>query len=225
MDGRPLHVRLSGINDQNFFMRDQETGTWWQQITGVGIAGPLRGHKLRLVAHDEISFARWKREQPGGRVLKPDPRAAPRYAPANWEERMAKVPTVTPVDRDDPLPPRELVLGITIGAAARAYPMSKLATEAPLSDTLGGTAIVIVLDHDRTSVRVFDRALAGRTLEMRAASDSSRHELIDGETGSRWDFRGMAVSGPLAGRRLSKLTAIKDYWFDWKKYHPATAIY
>lgn len=225
VDGRPLHFRLSGINDQNFFMRDRETGSWWQQITGEAMIGPLEGHKLALVPHDEISFATWKREQPTGRVLKPDPRAAPRYAPANWEQRMAKVPTVTPVAPGDPLTPRDLVLGITAGDAAKVYPMSKLAAAAPLSDTLGGVAFVIVLDQDRSSIRVFDRSLDGRTLEMFASPDSAAHELIDGETGSRWNFRGHAVSGPLAGRMLRKLPAIKDYWFDWKKYHPATLIY
>lgn len=225
VDGRPLHFRLSGINDQNFFMRDRETGSWWQQVTGVSMIGPLEGRKLALVPHDEISFATWKQEQPGGRVLKPDPRAAPRYAPANWEQRMANVPTVTPVAPNDPLAARELVLGITIGDVSKAYPVSKLAGMAPLSDTLGSTAIVIVLDQDRSSVRVFDRSIDGRALGMFASPDTASHELIDGETGSRWNFRGHAVSGPLAGRMLRKLHAIKDYWFDWKKHHPETLIY
>jgi len=30
---RALHFYLAGINNQNFLMRDKETGTWWQQIT------------------------------------------------------------------------------------------------------------------------------------------------------------------------------------------------
>jgi len=225
VDGRPLHFRLSGINDQNFFMRDRETGTWWQQVTGRGMLGPLAGRTLDLVVHDEISFATWKREQPDGRVLKPDPRAAHRYAPANWEQRVAKLPTVTPIDAADPLAPRDLVLGLTIGTASRAYPMSKLTVAAPLSDTLAGTAFVIVLDHDRQSIRVFDRTLDGRVLEMESARDTSRSVLIDRETGSRWEFDGRAVLGPLAGRQLKKIPAIKDFWFDWKKYHPGTAIF
>jgi len=225
VEGRPLHFRLSGINDQNFFMRDQETGSWWQQVTGEGMVGPLQGRRLQLVVHDEISFATWKKEHPEGRVLKPDPRAAPNYAPADWEQRIARLPTVTPVDKNDPLAPRDLVLGLAIGGESKAYPMSKLAAAAPLSDSLGGAALVIVLDDDRTSLRVFDRSLDGRTLEMEAAPDTSRPGLIDRETGSRWDFSGKAVGGPLAGRQLKKIPAIKDFWFDWKKYHPGTAIF
>ena len=34
-------------------MRDEETGSYWQQITGTAIAGPLKGRKLTLVPQDE----------------------------------------------------------------------------------------------------------------------------------------------------------------------------
>jgi len=53
-------------------MRDEETGSWWQQVSGKAIHGPLQGHQLKSVFHDEVSFAIWKGEQPDGRVLKPD---------------------------------------------------------------------------------------------------------------------------------------------------------
>ena len=42
MNGRVLHFYLAGINNQNFLMRDKETGTWWQQITGKALYGPLQ---------------------------------------------------------------------------------------------------------------------------------------------------------------------------------------
>jgi hypothetical protein len=33
------------------------------------------------------------------------------------------------------------------------------------------------------------------------------------------------VDGPLAGTALRRVTADKDYWFDWKTYHPGTRVY
>lgn len=225
VDGRRLNFRLSGINNQNFLMHDEETGTWWQQVTGEAILGPLKGRRLNPVVYDEISFTTWKREQPGGRVLRPDEKVAGKYAPANWEERLARMPTVTPTGPDDPLPPRELVIGISVNGESKAYPMSKLQKSAAVLDTLGGVALVIALDDDRQSARVFERAIDGRTLEMFAEQNVSPLQLIDGETGSRWDFSGRAVSGPLAGRQLKKVPAIKDYWFDWRIYNPNTMIY
>ena len=47
--GRELHFRLAGINNQNFLMRDDETGTWWQQVSGKALSGPLKGQVLEGV--------------------------------------------------------------------------------------------------------------------------------------------------------------------------------
>jgi len=58
--GLRLRFHLAGINDQNFLMRDEETGSYWQQITGAAISGPLAGRRLTLVASDELTFATWK---------------------------------------------------------------------------------------------------------------------------------------------------------------------
>jgi hypothetical protein len=48
--------------------------------------------------------------------------------------------------------------------------------------------------------------------------------LIDAATGSEFDFTGTAVSGPLAGRTLSRVPFLEEYWFDWKNYHPNTEV-
>ena len=48
---------------------------------------------------------------------------------------------------------------------------------------------------------------------------------MDAETASEWDFAGRAVAGPLAGQQLEKVHALKEYWFDWKTYNPATGVY
>src|SRR5204862_3680647 len=103
-------------------MRDEETGSWWQQVTGEAILGPLKGHRRKEVQHDELSFGIWKNEKPQGRVLKPDEKiaAAKEYAPANWEERMTRVRVVTPMGTEEPLEPRALVIGITLNNVSKA---------------------------------------------------------------------------------------------------------
>jgi hypothetical protein len=225
IDGRKLSFHLAGINNQNFIMRDEETGSWWQQVSGEAVLGPLKGRKLKQVNHDEISFAAWKREQPGGRVLKPDERVKDKYAPADWEESIGRLPVVTPSAEGDPLAPRELILGIEINGASKAYKFSDLARQAPLLDTLGGVPILIVMDEERRSARVFDRTLDGRALELFLKPETAPLRLVDSETGSEWDFSGKAVAGALAGRSLVKLPSLSDYWFDWKIYHPDTVVY
>lgn len=226
IDGRRLRFRLTGINNQNFLMMDEETGSWWQQVSGEAIHGPLAGRRLDLVFHDEVSFGIWRREHPGGRVLRPDDSAPWKEFSENWEEETARLPVVTPAGAGEPFAPREVVAGVRVGGAAKAYPMTALRRQGPvLVDTVAGVPLVLVLAGDGRSVRAFERTVDGRELQLFARAGSATLRMVDAETGSEWDFSGAAVSGPLQGRRLEKVFILKDYWFDWKTYNPRTLVY
>ncbi len=227
VDGRPLHFHLAGINNQNFIMRDEETGSWWQQVTGEAILGPLKGRRLKEVMHDEVSFGIWKTEKPQGRVLRPVEAivAAGEYAPANWEERMTRVPVVTPTDAGQPLEPRALIIGVHLNNESKAYPLSALQKQSPVIDSVGGIPILILTGQDNRSVRGYERTVDGRKLEFFKQAGEAAPQLVDAETGSEWDFTGRATSGPLSGRQLQKVSLLEDYWFDWRSFHPDTTVY
>jgi hypothetical protein len=225
-DGRVLHFHLAGINNQNFIMRDEETGSWWQQVTGECFLGPLKGRRLKMFDHDELTFATWKSEDARGRVLRPDPKAeaAGNYAPPDWEQRVARMPVATTLtDPNEILNARTLVVGVEAGGASKAYPFGALEKQNPIMDKLGDTPLLVLLGEDGKSVRVFDRRVDGRVLELFLKPNT--HTLLDTRTGSEWDFTGAAVAGELTGKRLGKLRPLKDYWFDWKLYHPDTGVY
>ena len=223
-----MTFHLAGINNQNFIMRDEETGSWWQQVSGEAIHGPLKGKRLTNVYNDELTFAVWKRENRQGRVLKPDERVKRRYMPANWEEFVAKEQVVTPVDPRDKLSPRTLIAGLVVNGKALAYPLPALEKQRLILSAVGSgggvTPIFIVLGDDNKSVRAFERTVDGRTLEFYVKPGTSPVQLTD-ETATTWDFNGKAVSGTLAGKQLKKIFALKDFWFDWKIYHPDTTVY
>ena len=129
VDGRRLRFRLAGINNQNFIMRDEQTGSWWQQVTGRAIAGPLKGKQLTLVPHDEVAFGTWKADHPSGRVLKPDAdrRSArrlriTRLGAAHGEDARRH----HTADSDRRSPPRTLVVGVTVHGRSKAYPLDAL---------------------------------------------------------------------------------------------------
>ena len=208
-------------------MRDEETGSWWQQVTGEAIQGPLKGQRLRPVFHDELTFALWKGEKPDGRVLRPDEeiKRAGKYAPANWEERMARVPVSTSVALDKSLEPRTLVIGLTVNGVSKAYPLDALVKQSLILDDVAGVPIFIVIGNDKKSVRAFERAADGRKLEFFVKPNAASLTLVDAETGTEWDFTGRATSGPLSGKQLKKVAILNDYWFDWKTYHPQTLVY
>ena len=232
MDGTRLTFRLAGINNQNFIMRDDQTGTWWQQVSGMAIHGPLKGRRLQLVPHDQLTFATWKQEQPKGQVLKLDEGIAKddEYEPADWEDRMATRPTPgigTPLTGG--LEPRTLMIGITLdgpgGGKSKAWPHQSVVTSGVWLDELNGVPLLLVTSTDGRSVRAFDRRADGDTLSfVRAGTDAHSGVLLDLETLSEWDFQGRATNGELAGQKLARVELLIDYWFDWAKNNPKTEM-
>ena len=219
-----MTFHLVGINNQNFVMQDEQTGSWWQQVSGEAIRGPLAGTRLTLIATDQLTFATWKHETGGhGRVLRPEARVAARYARADWERRMRSTPTPASLSRDGRLAPRTLVIGIDVGDTSRAYPVDELPARSVVIDDLGGTPIAIVRAPDGRSTRVFDRRVGSRTLEF-VVTERSAFQLTDTATASTWDFSGTAIDGPLKGTRLARLSWLEEYWFDWHAYHPSTDV-
>lgn len=220
VNGQTLKFRLAGINNQNFIMRDEETGSWWQQISGEAIQGKLKGQKLEAIDFDEISYGIWKRENPHGRVLRPE---GGKIEAADWEADVAKMPVRVAARLDETLDPRALVVGVVANGRAKAYPFTAIEKQAPILDLVGATNIIILLGEDGKSVRAFERELDGVLLEFFVRPETK--EIVDAQTASVWDFSGRAVSGELAGKRLVKIAANKDFWFNWKTYNPETQLY
>ncbi len=50
--------------------------------------------------------------------------------------------------------------------------------------------------------------------------------LVDHLTRSRWQgMEGVAVRGPLGGERLERVPSTRAFWFGWRDYHAATAVW
>jgi hypothetical protein len=215
---RTLTFHLAGIHNQNFLMRDEETGSFWQQVSGRCVAGPLQGARLRPVHSDELTLAQFAAEAPDGQVLVGQGEHADDY-PLDWERQIAALPTVVDT-ADSPLPPRALVAGIEVGGQARAYLEETLASSPVLLDELGGTPLLLWSRGGRM-LRAFDRRVDGAALLLAPAGAG----LVDADTGSTWDFRGCATAGPRAGACLTPVPVLWDYWFDWRAYHPDTGVH
>ena len=231
VNGRVLHFYLAGINNQNFLMRDKETGTWWQQITGKAIYGPLQGATLELVLSDELTFGEWRTEFTNGLVLAPVAKYTKEYEP-NWEPEVAKLPVVISFPGTE-LKSRDVVVGLTINGVARAYPWETFAKQSPVVDRVNGTPLLLVLGPDGKSFRVFVSRIDARDAEFflqgedpaETSAEKKPWALVDATTASQWNFQGCATSGPAQGKCLDRIPALKDYWFDWRNYHPDTTVY
>jgi hypothetical protein len=225
--GLRLTFHLAGINNQNFLMRDEETGSYWQQISGLAISGPLKGRQLTLVYSDELTFATWKTEEPQGTVLKDVPKYTSDYEAKDWDVRMKRVPVVIRFPEHG-MKPRDLMLGIQAFGASRAFPYDQVIKEKLVKDHVGGEPVLLVVGPDDQSVRAFrDRipGVDGAPDFYRMTANKPGVFLMDAPTGSEWNFQGCAVSGKAKGVCLEHIAMVKDYWFDWRNYNPKTTIW
>ena len=222
-----LTFHLAGINNQNFLMRDEETGTYWQQISGLAVSGPLKGKRLTLVESDELLFGTWKAEEPQGTVLKDVPAFVHDYAHKDWDVEMKRFRTVINFPEHG-MKGRDLVLGIQASGASRAFLYDQVVKDRVVKDHVGAEPVLLVVAADGQSVRAFrDRipGVPGTPDFYRLAANKPGALLMDASTGGEWNFQGCALSGSAKGTCLDRIPMLKDYWFDWRNYNPNTTIY
>lgn len=119
------------------------------------------------------------------------------------------------------------VLGIALGADAKAYPIKILNWHEIVNDAVGGTAVVVTYCP-----------LCGTGIAFNANVEGSRHTfgvsgllyqsdllMYDHQTESLWSQIGMhAVAGPLTGQRLTPVFLEHTTWAEWRAAHPSTLV-
>ena len=224
--GLRLTFHLAGINNQNFLMRDDQTGTYWQQISGTAVSGPLSGSQLTLVHSDELNFGTWQSEEPQGTVLQDAAHYRSGYARKDWDVRMQRAPTVIDF-REHGLKARDLMLGIQAFGASRAFLYERVIQEKLVKDHVGSEPVLLAVGPDDQSVRAFRDRIpgVGGATDFYRITGKSGVLLIGDSTGSEWNFQGCATSGKAKGLCLEPIPMLKDYWFDWRNYNPKTTVY
>ena len=197
MNGRVLHFYLAGINNQNFLMRDKETGTWWQQINGKAIYGPLKGAALDLVPYDELTFGEWKSEVADGKVFAPVAKYTKEYD-SNWEPEIAKLPVVISFPGTE-LKSRDVVVGLEIDGTSRAYPWDTLVKQSPLIDRVHGKPLLVAIGPDGKSFRAFISRIDGKDAEF----------FLKGETETEDKGNSAVMQGPPAEVKPTSTTDAK----------------
>jgi hypothetical protein len=227
IDGRPLTFFHTNMVNVNMTFADRETGTRWQQETGEAIEGPLKGRRLDIYPFMIATWKEWREQHPKTLVMEPVPGFEQMYEDM-WNAIQARRPgRATPADgtaRADPrLPGYEPIIGLEAGRARRAYPLEVLRKEQVVNDYLDGQPVLLIANPKTDTVTVFSRNLRGRTLSFQTRPQSG--DIVDVETGSRWNAYGECVAGQLRGRRLDALVGRAQFWWSWAAFHAGTDIY
>jgi hypothetical protein len=243
VEGKVTTFGTSGkLYRSNLVMYDRATDSYWPQVTGQAVTGPLTGRTLELVPAQIVSFGDFRAAHPEGKVLSHDTGFDRPYGtnPYPGYDR-TNDPFLFQGDVDPRLAPATRVLGVAVGDEAVAFPYGGLRKAgggrmAAVNEEVGGEPVLVVwkpgtlsaLDEetiensrDVGAVAGFSRQVADRILTFEVRDG----ELVDRETGTTWNVLGKAVEGPLAGQELPGVAALDSFWFDWAAFHPETEIW
>ena len=217
LDDRTLELGNRGIDHGALVMYDRATGSWWSQIVGASVRGPLQGRRLGKLPSLLTTWGRWRALHPSTTVYVDTAAAGAR--PRFSEESFARMT----LGGGGPVRNEDWIVGIEGRQAARAWLVRRLAGPRVVNDAIEDAPLVVLLAGDDVTVRVFSRRLGDRTLTFLLASED---RLQDRETRSLWDATtGRAISGPLAARELTAFVATPALWYAWRAYRPDTSLW
>ncbi len=247
LDGRELTFGVSGKLWKNvLIMYDRQTGSLWSHLMGEAVVGPLTGKRLTMYPAVMLTYAEWKKLHPDTLVLEKGGRglfgsSRDPYEGYYYSSRTGIIPEKY---RDKRLHPKTFIIGLTLpppaagGAkAAKAYPFADLNRAGVVNDTFAGRDLLVAYCEGAKAGVVFDRRMDGKVLTFspepaEGAAGAAKGEggscryMRDGESGSRWlRLTGLAVEGPMKGKRLEPIQSTQAFWFGWKDYYPKSEVY
>lgn len=195
-------------------MLDYQTGSYWWQVAGEAVVGPLTEEKLTVLPSMTTMWGAWRELHPTTLALSRDTGFSRDYSRDPFRTYSEIVNSgrfafpVSEASKDGRLQPANRVLAVKVDQDARAYPVVSLG-HAAIMDTVGDQSIVVFTDPDSRSGSAYEPIAAGRalTFEMREG------EFTDRETDSTWNLAGQAVRGPLQGAQLSPIPSRTSFWF------------
>ena len=128
--------------------------------------------------------------------------------------------------KDDRIPPKEFVVGVTIDGLSKAYPFSALDQTPVVNDVFNRVPLLVTFDSSSATGVVFNPVVDGRRLNFQNFGPPGGFMMMDTETGTMWDpLTGTAKYGSLTGTTLEHVASHYEFWFSWKDYRPQTELY
>lgn len=243
IEGKRATFGTSGrLYRSDLVMYDRLTGSFWSQIEGRPIVGPLVGRfeRLKQIPAELTRWGVWKQAYPQTLVLaRPAANVAVPPRLRHAIDLFQRDYTVNPYAeygkndydtfgtplKDDRLRAKTIVSGLLIGGHAKAYLPEAVARVGLLHDELGGTPVLVLWNSQTQDIVFFSRVLAGQDRPLEFTQQGKN--LIDTATQTVWSSDGEALSGSLASQhaRLERLIGTTAFWFAWAAFHPEAELY
>jgi hypothetical protein len=216
----------SALYESDLVMLDYDTGSYWWQVAGRAIVGPLTGESLTLLPSSITTWSDWLARHPDTRVLSRDTGFNREYGFDPFQSYASRVnngrfafPVTDSID-DSRLKAGDKVLAVQISDDIRVYPI-KLGKKVAINEDIGEQDIVVFLDSELESGAAFNALVNGRQYTFISIEDS----FFDEQTSSEWNLSGQAVDGPLKGTRLEPLPTKTTFWFAIVAAEPSLILF
>ena len=216
VNGKLESFRLVGMDHFNAMFEDATTKSWWQQATGIAIAGPLKGTALSELPSKQLTLDVWLRQYPNSLIMQPDTSFNKDYKDlADYDKGTIK----SSLEKRDSLSwkPKSWIVGVIYNHSSKAYDWNELVKKKMIQDSIAGLPIVLALENDTASFHVYDRRVNGSVLHFQGVSNNDL--LTDQNTNSTWNMDGLCIDGTLKGERLVPVQAYNEFWHSWQTFH------
>lgn len=247
IDGQTATFGTSGrLYLSDLVMYDRVTATFWSQMEGRPIVGPMLGviDTLERLPIDIVPYGLWKQEHPDTEVL-----ARPRngdlvgrrvsargsgtegflrdysrdsYAryrnrnPGKGSKTQFGIPIV-----DDRLKAKDGVMGIVVNEQPKAYLQSAMLEQQLLNDVVGGVPVLAVATPVG-GIKFFERTVPGSDTVLEFLLNDG--QLAD-DQGNVWNFDGVATAGNLQDAQLNEIVGTTSFWFAWVTFNPTSETF
>ncbi|HEY1061678.1 MAG TPA: DUF3179 domain-containing (seleno)protein [Daejeonella sp.] len=211
IEGKPEEFRLVGMDHFNAMFEDKGTGSWWRQVSGKAVAGPLKGKTLPEVPSIQTTLEKWIELYPNTLIMQADEEFKEKYEEMSMYESGASKSKLTLRDLGS-WKDKSWVIGVESGSESKAYDWNRLQKEGIIHDELGDKPIAIFLSKDKKSFVAVERQNSKQIFSM--INDT----LITAD--NRYNFIGISLDSTKSN--LKKLNAYQEYWHSWQIFHPLT---
>jgi len=220
--GKREDFRLVGMDHFNAMFEDATTKSWWQQATGVAIAGPLKDHRLMELPSSQSTLGEWIAQYPDTKILQPDTIYNKQYEDlADYDKGTIK----GSLEKRDSASwkMKSWVIGVATRNNTKAYDWNELISHPLIQDTVGSTPVLLLLGSDSATFYVWDRRMQGQVLNFEKLPGEPY--VKDNNTSSTWSFNGKCIAGTLKGQQLQAMQSYQEFWHSWSQFHPGTTQY
>ena len=169
LDGVAREFGISGLlTNSNVLLFDRTDDSLWSQVGFTAISGPNAGRSLTHLPWEITTAGAWREAHPDSTVMTFNTGFKRNYNqnpyPNYFDSDDALLFPVA--HEDDRFSRRELVIGVKLGDAAKAYPVAAIlaAPDGLVRDAIGGETVVLQAGSDGKSVRVVEAPAGAHTV-------------------------------------------------------------